>query len=53
MNSRDLTNGKSYEPERVKGSGLNVWVWRRTHRGAIGTRVWEERWHIDHLERKG
>ena len=25
-----IHNGKSYEPEPVKGSGLNIWDWRPT-----------------------
>jgi hypothetical protein len=24
------SNGKSYEPEPVKGSGLSIWDWRPT-----------------------
>ncbi|GAG46571.1 unnamed protein product [marine sediment metagenome] len=30
MTDTGSINGKSYEPEPVKGSGLNIWDWRPT-----------------------
>jgi len=30
MTTLEAANGKSYEPEPVKGSGLNIWDWRPT-----------------------